>query len=171
MDLREAILKRRSVRVFKDEPVPVVAIEAMKEACLWAPSAGNIQARRFWFVTDPAKREALGACSYQAEIFSSARLVVVGCTSDSIVKEYGERGVELYAPQDVAAAVQNLLLTVHANGLGAVWVGAFDPAKVRNVLDLPAGVEPVAMVPIGFPAESPAPPEHLAAKELFHDVG
>ena len=170
MDLREAILKRRSIRVFKPEPVPVDAIEALKEACLWAPSAGNIQAREFWFVTDADAREALGACSYQAEIFSSARLVVVGCTSDSVVKEYGERGLELYAPQDVAAAVQNLLLTAHARGLGSVWIGAFDPAKVRKALSMREGLQPVVMVPIGVPAEMPAAPEHLAPKALFHDV-
>lgn len=170
MDLREAILRRRSIRVFRDKPVDVDAVEALKEAVLWAPSAGNLQARLFLFVTDGATREALGDCSYQKEIFASAPLVVVGCTDDAIMEEYGERGRDLYAVQDVAAAVQNLLLTAHAHGLGAVWIGAFEPGRVRRVLDLGPGLEPVAMVPVGTPAEAPSAPERKAPKDVFRDV-
>jgi len=170
MDLREAILRRRSIRVFRDKPVDVDAIEALKEAVLWAPSAGNLQSRLFVFVHDAKTREALGACSYQKEIFVSAPLVVVGCADDAIMDEYGERGRDLYAPQDVAAAVQNLLLTAHARGLGAVWIGAFEPGRVRQVLGLGAGLEPVAMVPVGTPAESPSAPERKAPRDVFRDV-
>lgn len=170
MYLREAILKRRSVRVFREEEIPPDAVEAMKEAILWAPSAGNLQAWKFYFVTRADTRTALGRCSYQKEIFESARLIVVGCTDERIVEEYGERGRELYAVQDVSASVQNLLLTAHAHGLGAVWIGAFDPERLREVLDLPSNLEPVAMVPIGFPGEDPKPPERRSAAEAFVDV-
>ncbi len=170
MDLREAILRRRSIRTFSDRPVDTDAVEALKEAVLWAPSAGNLQSRVFYFVTHEHTRQKLGKASYQPEIFASAPLVVVGCTDDAIVGEYGERGRDLYAVQDVAAAVQNLLLTAHAHDLGTVWIGAFDPEKVREALALPAGLEAVAMVPVGTPAEAPAPPEHKPPHALFHDV-
>jgi nitroreductase len=50
--------------------------------------------------------------------------------------------VSLFAPQDVAAAAQNLLLTAHACGLGAVWVGACDVERVRAALSLEASLEP-----------------------------
>ena len=170
MDLREAILDRRSIRAFGDRPVDVDAVEALKEAVLWAPSAGNLQSRAFWFVTHEHTRALLGKASYQAEIFESAPLVVVGCADAAIEAEYGERGRALYALQDVAAAVQNLLLTAHAHDLGAVWIGAFDPDAVRAALDLPEALEPIAMIPVGTPAESPSAPEHKSSRELFHDV-
>lgn len=170
MDLREAILRRRSIRVFRDKPVDVDAVEALKEAVLWAPSAGNLQSRFFLFVHDRDTREALGSCSYQQEIFESAPLVVVGCADDAIMDRYGERGRDLYALQDVAAAVQNLLLTAHAHGLGSVWVGAFEPGRVRRVLGLRPGLEPVAMVPLGVPAESPSAPERKPPKDVFRDM-
>ena len=114
MDLREAILRRRSIRSFTDRPVDVDAVEALKEAVVWAPSAGNLQSRFFYFVTHEHTRGLLGAASYQAEIFTAAPLVIVGCTDASITEEYGERGRTLFAVQDVSAAVQNLLLTAHA---------------------------------------------------------
>jgi len=170
MDLREAILRRRSIRAFTDRPVDVDAVEALKEAVLWAPSAGNLQSRVFFFVTHERTRALLGEASYQADIFRSAPLVVVGCTDAAIESEYGERGRTLYAVQDVAAAAQNLLLTAHAHELGSVWIGAFEPDAVRAALDLPDGLEPVTMIPVGTPAESPAPPEHKAQNALLHDV-
>ena len=170
MDLRESILRRRSIRAFTRRPVDLDAVEALKEAVLWAPSAGNLQSRVFFFVTHAHTRTQLGQASYQAEIFEAAPLVVVGCTDAAIVQEYGERGRTLYAIQDVAAAVQNLVLTAHAHELGSVWIGAFDPAAVRAALDLPEALEPVAMIPVGTPAEAPAMPEHKSPRDLFRDV-
>jgi len=170
MDLREAILTRRSIRAFRRGTIPPEAIEAMKEAILWAPSAGHLQARRFWFVADPEVRDALARATYQEKLFANAPLVVVGCADHRIEKQYGERGRDLYAPQDVAASVQNLLLTVHARGLGAVWVGAFREEEVVRALGLPPHLRPAAIVPVGVPAESPEPPRRLASKRAFTDL-
>jgi len=170
VELRKAILARRSVRVFRDEPIPAAALRRFEEAILWAPSAGNLQSRRFAFVTDPAVRAALGRASAQPELFR-APLVVVGCADARIRRRYGERGVRLYAAQDVAAATQNLLLTVADLGLGAVWVGAFEPATVREALGLPPHLEPVVLVPVGHPAEHPEPPERLPPSEAFLGEG
>ncbi len=170
MDLRETILGRRSVRDFRDEPLPEGAAGALKEAILWAPSAGNLQARRFWFVTNPGIRRALGACSGQGKVFEAAPLVVVGAADLRIRKTYRSRGTDLYALQDVAAAVQNLLLTAHALGLGAVWIGAFREECVSRVLDLPPHHRPVAMVPVGVPARLPPPPPRVSPDRAFEDV-
>ncbi|MHC4471568.1 MAG: nitroreductase family protein [Planctomycetota bacterium] len=170
MDLREAILDRRSIRAFGKGPIPPDAVLAMKEAILWAPSAGHLQARRFWFVWNAEVRAALGRASYQKKLFTAAPLVVVGCADHRIMKHYRERGRDLYAPQDVAASVQNMLLTAHALGLGAVWVGAFREEEVARTLTLPPHLRPVAMVPVGVPGESPAPPSRLPAGRAFVDV-
>ena len=76
----------------------------------------------------------------------------------------------LYSPQDVAASVQNLLLTVHALGLGAVWIGAFREEEVRRILSLDLHFRPVAMIPVGVPDESLEPPARASAARAFVDL-
>lgn len=65
---------------------------------------------------------------------------------------YGERGRELYALQDTAAATEHILLAAVALGLGGCWVGAFDEGRAAQVLSLPPRHRPVAILPIGRPA-------------------
>jgi len=167
MDLRDAILGRRSIRAFLDAPLPAETFDAIKEAMLWAPSAGNLQARRFLLVRNPGVKKALGAATAQPRCFEMAPLVVVGCSDRRIERRYGARGKDLYAIQDVAASVQNLLLTAFSLGLGAVWIGAFREDLVREALSLEAWYRPVALVPIGLPAETPAPPTHVPEEQAF----
>ena len=94
----------------------------------------------------------------------------MGCADHRIRNRYRERGITLYAPQDVAASVQNLLLTVHALGLGAVWIGAFREERASEALGLPAHLRPVAIVPVGVPDEDPEPPKHLPMDQACVDV-
>ncbi|MHC5009798.1 MAG: nitroreductase family protein [Planctomycetota bacterium] len=171
MELQEAIRNRRCVRTFREGRIDAKAIDAMKQAILWAPSAGDQQSRRFAFVTDPETRQALGDCSYQPEIFAEASLVIVGCADlERIESEYGERGRTLYVIQDVAASVQNLLLTIHALGLGAVWIGAFEPDAVSEVLGLSERYAPQVLVPVGVPDEQPRPSRRIGAKRAFMTI-
>ena len=71
---------------------------------------------------------------------------------DVYKRQYQQRGLELYAFQDTAAAMQNMLLCAADLGFAACWVGAFDEEACRRVLDLPAHLRPVAMLPVGYPA-------------------
>lgn len=64
--------------------------------------------------------------------------------------------------QDTAASVQNLLLVAHELGLGACWVGAFKEEKVREILNLPDNLIPVAIVPVGYPVLTPKAPERVS---------
>lgn len=167
----QAIRERRSVRAWSDKPIPKSAIAKLKEAALWAPSAGNLQSRKFFFVFDAAKREAL--CDATARQFLPRMpLIVVACVDYASVQKYGERGRSLYVFLDAAAAVENLLLAAHSLGLGGVWVGAFDEDAVRKALKIPAHLRPITLVPLGFPAEKEKPraPPRKAERELFQDV-
>lgn len=55
-------------------------------------------------------------------------------------------------------------------GLGAVWVGAFDEDEVSRILNLPSHLRPIAIFPIGYPAESPEPPPRRSIKEISRKV-
>jgi nitroreductase len=165
MTILRTIRQRRSVRKFTgDQPRPK-ALERLVEALRWAPSAGNLQSHHFYFVTDAETRAGLARAAEQPFV-GHAPVVVVACADHRIRREYGQRGVDLYCLMDVGAALQNLLLGAHAEGLGACWVGAFRERSVRALLDIPRHLRPVALVPLGRPAEDPAPPERRAPADV-----
>jgi len=155
MDILDIIRQRRSVRDFTDRDVPPAIIEELVEAVRWAPSAGNLQSRRFYFVQDEATRRELGKAALNQQFIARAPLAVVACLDRTISVRYGDRGVNLYAIQDTSAAVMNLMLLAQARGLGTCWVGAFNEFDVIEVLDLPDNLRPIAIVPIGYPGKAP----------------
>jgi len=152
MEVFEAILQRRSIRKFTAEPVSREQLEKLLEAARWAPSAGNLQPWVFVAVTAPETREALAAAAYGQRFVAEAPAVIAVVAAPPDDSPYGPRGRDLYCLQDTAAAVQNMLLTAHALGLGTCWVGAFDERAAAQVLGLGAGERPVALVPVGVPA-------------------
>ena len=161
MELMEAITKRRSIRTFAKKKIPDKQLDVLIRALRWAPSAGNLQSRRFYMVFNPRLRKKLATLAWDQEFIAEAPLAVVACADHRIEKEYGPEGVELFCVLDVAASIQNMLLAAHAEGLGSCWVGAFDEQEVRSLLKLPAHLRPVSIVAVGYPAESPEPPPRV----------
>jgi len=169
VDLFEAILERRSVRAFTPEAVPDEVVEPILDAARWAPSAGNCQARDFIVVKDPRVKKALSEAALDQRFIEAAPITIVVCANERrSAHRYGRRGRELYCLLDAAAAAQNLLLAVHALGLGGCWVGAFDDSQVGEALNLPTWLTPVAIIPIGYPDEKPWTPQRLPIKDHIH---
>ena len=172
MELFEAIRGRRSVRRFQEKDVPQELITQLIDAARWAPSAGNLQPWEFVVVRDPELKKALARAALNQMFIAQAPVVIVVCADEiRSGSVYGPRGSTLYCIQDTAAATQNLLLAAHALGLGACWVGAFSEDEVRRVLGIPLGVRPVAIVPVGYPAERPRPPRRRELGEIIHHEG
>jgi nitroreductase len=186
MNVLEAVKGRRSIRDFHDRPVAHEAIDDLIEALRWAPSAGNLQSRKFYLVFNEDKRRRLAAAAGNKDLaarlkkavkaalgknaLTSAPLVVVACLDRGIHARYGERGERLYAIQDVAASLMNMMLVAHDQGLGTVWIGAFDEQEVAEVLGLPEHLRPVALVPVGYPARVPAPPPRVSPEQVAEFV-
>lgn len=170
MKVLEAIKERRSVRQFKPEAVSPPILDMLIDALRWAPSAGNLQSRKFYFILNEVLKAQLPRAAFDQDFIARAPLVVVACADHRIARQYGERGVRLYCLMDVAASVQNLLLAAQAQGLGSCWVGAFDEEKVGKLLELPLHLRPVAIVPIGFPAEDSEPPARIRREDAVVTV-
>ena len=169
MDLFEAIRGRRSVRAFTKEDVPDEVVEKLIDAARWAPSAGNIQPWEFVVVRNPETKRRLAAAALYQDFIAEAPVVVVVCANERrSAMGYGRRGATLYCIQDCAAATQNMLLAAHALGLASCWVGAFSEDEVREVIEAPDGVRPVAIIPIGHPAERPRPPPRRPISHIIH---
>lgn len=148
----QSVLCRRSIRKFSavrdiaDETVDIVLRAAMQ-----APSAANQQPWRFIVVRDRNRLEAISRVSPYAAMTRDAALAVV------IAGDIRAATLPAFWPQDCAAATQNLLLEAVNQGLGAVWLGVH-PVKDREVylarmLELPEGVIPFAVVPVGYPEQ------------------
>lgn len=155
--MRERTLfeRRFSCRRFSDRAIGRDLIERLLEAAVLAPSGGNLQPWRFVIVLDPGRRHDLAAAAHGQSFVAAAPVVIAACAvPGESARTYGDRGRQLYCLQDTAAAVENLMLAATGEGLGACWVGAFDEAAATRALGLPAGWRPVALVPVGYPAEA-----------------
>jgi nitroreductase len=173
MNILDIIKNRRSVRDFTDQQIPEGVIDVLIETLRWAPSAGNLQSRKFYFVFNDEIRNKLAQTGLKQDFVSfiaRAPLVVVACADLRISSHYGERGKHLYCIQDTAASVQNLLLAAHDFGLGTCWVGAFNDEKVREILNLPDNLMPVALVPVGYPARTSKAPARVSKVEAVELV-
>lgn len=159
MELLEAILGRRSIRRFQDKEVADEQIGELLTAFKWAPSAGNRQPWEVIVVRDEEIQEELAEIALDQTWMTSAPVIFVVCVNEKRGRgHYGERGEELYAVHTTGAAIQNLLLRAEDMGLATCWVGAFDEEQASTTLECGDWVRPVAMIPVGYPAERKEPP-------------
>ncbi len=167
MDFFSLVTERRSVREFREDPVPSEVVHDILLAGSWAPTAGNRQPWHFYVVTDSAQRRALCQAAGGQMFVQKAPVVIVVCADpERSALRYAERGRSLYCLQDTAAAIQNMLLAVEIKGLGACWVGAFDEARATQVLSLPPEHRPVALIPIGHPRARPSTPPRRPVEDI-----
>jgi nitroreductase len=167
MDALEAIFTRRSIRRFTDQPVANEHIETLLRAGMAAPSAGNQQAWEFVVVDDRALLEAIPRVHPYAQMCGEAPLTLAVCADPSREKYNG------FWVQDCSASTQNILIAAHAIGLGAVWLGIApggDRAhSIAELLKLPDGVEPLALIAVGHPAETKEPEDRYDPLKTHHN--
>ena len=126
MKLINIIKNRRSIRKYKDREIPKDILKHIKDAIIWAPSAGNLQARMFYFVFNDNIKDQLAQAAFGQAFIAEAPLVIVCCADlDKISSRYDKRGEDLYCICDVSASIQNLMLIATENKLGTCWVCAF----------------------------------------------
>jgi nitroreductase len=174
MDIFEAIKQRRSIRSYTNEQVTEEEINTLLEAAIRAPSACNRQTWRFVVVRKPETIEILyRAASYSTQhqtFVKQARVVIVVCADLRPYKRtpYRERGESLFVLQDTAAAIQNLLLAACAMNLGACWVGLIDEEIIEQTLNIPKGIRPVAIIPIGHTKSKTKPTSRKPLKDVVY---
>lgn len=150
------LITRQSIRKFTDADVMEEDIQKIIEIGLKAPSAGNRQPWRIVVVKEVGTIQKLADASHGQNVVSSCKvLLAIFAVADESGERYGDRGVNLYSIQDTAALTTYLLLGVHFKGYGACWVGAFDEGSVSEILNVPSGFRPVALIPIGNPGITP----------------
>jgi len=169
LEIPEAILKRKSVRAFAPKGLTDEEITILIKAATIAPSAGNMQPWGFVVVRDHDVKEALVEASHGQSFIASAPVVMVVCTDAAkTTPRYGEREEKLYCLMDTAAAIENIMITATHNGLATCWIGAFDEGMAAEAVELPNGVRPVALIPVGYPAHDPPSRPRRPVAEVLH---
>ncbi len=157
------------MREFESTPVKEKDLEKILDAARWAPSAGHCQSLELIVVKDQSQKERLARAARGQTFISEAPVAIVVCANVARTsRRYGRRGEELYCIQDTAATTQNIHLAAYALGYATCWVGSFDEDAAAGVIKAPAGVRPVAIVPIGKPAEKPSPPQRMPLNKIVH---
>lgn len=149
MDALQALTTRRSVRVYRGDPVPRDLIEQVLDAARHAATANNLQPWEFVVVTDRAMRQRLTAATDRGQQIALAPVCIAVLCKDC-----------KYYLEDGANASQNLLVAAHALGLGGCWVaGDKKPYadEVRLILGVPPGFRLVSLLTLGYAAERPQP--------------
>jgi nitroreductase len=167
VDAIETIMTRRSIRRYTRQAVPDTVVHELLAAGMNAPSAGNQQPWQFIVIADPELREAIPAFHPYAQMVPEAPIAIVVC---------GDLRLETYTGywvQDCSAATQNILLAAHAKGLGAVWVGIYPKEdrvkRLQALLGLPPPVVPLALIPLGIPAERIPPARRYDPSRIHRD--
>lgn len=143
--------ERFSCRAYKDKAVAEEDIDRILEAARLAPTAQNKQPVHVWVARSS---EALSKLKEATQYLYGAPVVfIVGCKADEAwVRKYdGKNGAET----DAAIVGAHIMLEAADLGLGSVWVGSFDPAKVLESFPAMAGYEPVALFPVGYADAGP----------------
>jgi nitroreductase len=166
MDVYEAVNKRRSIRAYKDQPVPEEVLLRVLEVARLAPSAHNSQEWRFIVVTDPETLHKLVKAAKGQKFVGQAPALIAFCSTKSRIMTCGQDA----GPIDNSIALAYVTLAAVAEGLGTCWLGAFYQDQARQILGVPEDVDIIGMTPLGYPAESPkARPRKSMDQVLFRE--
>ncbi len=176
MTAKECIMERRSIRQFSDEPISEEILSELVEEASFAPSWKHTQITRYIAVTGETKARIASECTQayakNGDIISSAPVLM----AITIIKNRSgfERDGSFSTPKgtgwqmfDAGIATQTFCLAAHEKGIGSVILGIFDEEKASSILELPEDRELVALVPIGYPAETPTAPKRKPVSDLL----
>jgi len=162
-DFLELARSRYSVRAYRRDPVEADKLERVLEAARLAPTACNIQPFQLLVIHTEGRASELKRI-YPRDWFADAPLLIaaVGLPDRAWKRKDGRNYVDV----DVAIVMDHLILAAANEGLGTCWVAAFDPPAARELLGLPADVEPIAFTPLGYAADNPPEKKRKGLAEL-----
>lgn len=198
---KEAIEKRRSIRKFKNDPIPEEFIMAILESARLAPSGCNAQPWRFKIVNDIKTKQKLAEAAYNQRFIAKAPVVIVCCAdvsgyiegSVSGIQDLGKIGavedrivniictnlnetqkmnIEDIGPRiaaNVVIAVEHMILRALDFGLGTCWIRALEEDKVKEIFGWDDNIYVVALLPVGYPDESPESRKRLEIDDILID--
>lgn len=177
----EVIKARTSIRSFTGEKLTEDQIHTLLDAAMAAPTDANIQPWRFIVITDDEIKSGLYQGAKHKHMVETAGAVIIVCgetTRMARPHNASEDAEPVPTPnkywfEDCSAATENLLLAATALDLGAVWLSCYPSERIvdriRAYLGIPENVTPLAIVPVGYPAEQPEPKNKWNPDYIHYD--
>lgn len=170
MDIYELIKKRRTIRKFEQKPITEKELLKMIDAARVAPSGGNLQPIKYAVVNSKEMTdkvfELVRWAAYLAPEYNPAEdekpTAYIAVYGDTSIKKQGFE-------TDMGAAVENIILTALASGIGACWMGAIDYDKITQLLDAGENLKLLCVVALGYPKEEPKETEITDGIKYFLD--
>lgn len=172
----EFVNTRRSVRKYTDQKVSDETLQTLFEAVRWSPSWSNTQCWEIVVVRDPQTRqklqETIAPKNPATKAITAAPVLIALCGrlnssgfyKESVTTKFGD-----WFMYDLGIATQTLCLAAHAAGLGTVIVGLFDHERAGRLINVPAGVELVTLIPMGYPAKTGSAPKRREIADFVRD--
>ena len=175
MNTLDCIKTRRSIRTFKDKPIPHTLLESIIETASYSPSWKHTQITRYIAIESPSLISEIAnhfTPDYNSKIIHqlSTLIAVTYITKRSGFERDGSfstKKEDRWQMFDAGVASQSVCLAAHEVGLGTVIMGIFDEEKITKLLDLPDGQELAALIAIGYPDESPNAPKRKTVQDLL----
>jgi nitroreductase len=174
MEIDETIKGRRSIRRYQEKDIPDSVIKELLDLATYAPSSMNGQPWCFIVVRAERTKEHLVEIKnkycpaekqdYKADFLRKAPVIVVVCVDKE--KSY-DREIE-----NGVLATANLLLGAYSRGVGSVYLSAYRigqpeiSQEVREVLNIPQDIDPITIIPLGYPDEIPEPKMLRSSEEM-----
>ncbi len=163
----ELARKRYSCRKYDTRPVEGEKLELILEAGRIAPSAVNFQPWHFYLFTAKDALDRLYG-TYHREWFRTAPSVIVICGDHK--ESWKRRDGKDHCDIDVGITADHMTLQATALGLATCWICNFDPDKTRELLNLPEHLEPVVMLPVGYPLDEVDPDRHDSKRKPLTEI-
>ncbi|MBU0765827.1 MAG: nitroreductase family protein [Bacteroidetes bacterium] len=176
----DTIMQHRSVRQYKDDPVPVQVLDTILTAGIRASNTGNMQVYSIVVTKDKDLREQLWEVHFKQEMVRQAPVVLTFCADinrfgkwckqRNAVPEYDNFLWFINASIDAVIAAQNVALAAEEYGMGICYLGTttYMADRIIRILELPAGVVPVTTLVVGYPGETPEPVDRLPLEGVIH---
>ena len=143
MEVYQAMRTRVAVREFKSDPVPEHVINKILRAARWAPSQRNRQPWHFIVIQEAETLQNIGALASSGAYIASAPMAIAVVMGSPRMAQF-----------DAARAIENMILTAWAEGIGTCYVGGIDREAVKELLGIPAEMELITVMPYGYPTEA-----------------
>lgn len=143
------VAERYSCRSYKNKPVAKELIIKILETARLAPSAVNKQPWKFLVLDTPELKQAVADC-YPRDWIKTAPVFIIALGDHSTAWHRGGDNKD-HTDVDVSIAVEHICLAAASLDLGSCWICNFDVAKCKSGLNIPTGLEPIAIIPIGYP--------------------
>lgn len=148
---RDLVSERYSCRKYSEREVSRDDVLAILEAARLAPSACNRQPWRF-IVLDKPENRVIAQEAYNREWIRPVKTFIIACGDHTKAWHRGSDGKD-HTDVDISIAVEHVCLAATTMGLGTCWICNFDADILSQRLNLPDGIEPIAIIPVGYPEE------------------